>query len=77
MDSSNLPNPERAITLSKEDFLAVLDDLRAWIAMDDSMEGSLAYEWASEPDTYRVQGFVRFGNSDGQGGARVLQSIDA
>lgn len=67
-----LPN-QVPVTMTREAFLAVLDDLRASIATDDSMEGSLAYEWGDEPGVYRVAGALRVGNSQGQGGLRLLR----
>lgn len=64
------PNGKR---LSKEEFIAVLRELITSIEADDSMEGSLAYEWGEEPGTYRVQTALRVGNSMGQGGMRLLR----
>lgn len=66
------PN-ERPLTLTRDELLAVLDDLRNWVANDDSMEGRLAYEWGTERDTYNVSGVLRFGNSMGQGSVRMLR----
>jgi hypothetical protein len=64
---------DRPLTLSKDEFVAVLTDLLAWVQQDDSMEGSLAYEWGDQPGEYRVAGVLRMGNSMGQGGVRLLQ----
>jgi len=60
--------------LSKEQFIVVLHGLIESIEADDSMEGSLAYEWGEEPGTYRVQAALRVGNSMGQGGMRLLRA---
>jgi len=60
--------------LTEVAFLALLDWLREQIAEGDSMEGSLAYEWGEDPDTYLVQGALRHGNSlGGQGFVRLIR----
>lgn len=64
---------DRPLTVSKAELVAILEDLIAWVEADDSMEGSLAYEWGDEPGRYRVAGVLRMGNSMGQGGVRLLQ----
>ena len=59
--------------ISKDEFLAAIDSLRAEVEKDASMEGSLRYEWGDEPDTYRVGAFIRVGNDVGQGGVMLIQ----
>jgi hypothetical protein len=61
------------VLLTKEDFLALLSWLAQRIEDNDSMEGSLAYEVGEEPETFRVQGALRHGNSMGQGALRLLR----
>jgi hypothetical protein len=69
--------------LSKEQFLGILDDLRSRVEDGDSYEGSLSYEfpWNRElgdPVTdpkgegFRVRASYRIGNSQGQGGMRLV-----
>ena len=58
--------------LTKEEFISVLDELRALIEADDSMEGRLNYEWAAD-SKLEVYCFLRTGNSQGQGGAIMIQ----
>ena len=65
---------DKPLKLTREQLLGILEDLRNWISEDDSMEGHLSYEWSEEPGKYNVAGFLRFGNSMGQGSARVLQA---
>lgn len=75
-----LPMP---VHLTKEQFLAVLDDIRDLVVADDSFEGSLSYElpWNTRcdpvneddpSDGFRVRASYRTGNSMGQGGMRML-----
>lgn len=70
------------VYMSKDDLLAVLDDVRAQVAADDSFEGSLSYEFpwhtemgdpADDPTGpgFRVRASYRIGNSMGQGGMRI------
>lgn len=54
------------------DLLELLDDLRELLIGGDSMEGHIRYEWGDEPDTYNVVAAIRFGNSAGQGGVRLI-----
>lgn len=72
------------VYLTKDQFLAVLDDIRELVVADDSFEGSLSYElpWNTYCDPvreddpsgpgFRVQASYRTGNSMGQGGMRML-----
>lgn len=57
--------------LSKEQLCATLREVAALVEADDSIEGHLAYE-AVDRAVYAVSGCYRLGNSQGQGGARVL-----
>ncbi|MFZ2240074.1 MAG: hypothetical protein WAV90_11075 [Gordonia amarae] len=69
--------------LTVDEFLAVLDDIRARVAVGDSLEGSLSWEfpWSAGmgyPVTdpvgpgFRVRASYRIGNTQGQGGYRML-----
>jgi hypothetical protein len=60
--------------LTKAELLSVLADLVKLVEADDSMEGRLRYEWSSTPGEYEVDAFLRVGNSQGQGGAIVIQA---
>jgi hypothetical protein len=60
--------------LSKGQFIVILHELIESVEADDSMEGSLAYQWGEEAGTYRVQAALRVGNSMGQGGMRLLRA---
>lgn len=63
------------LDVSKEQMVGLVGDLLDWIKADDSMEGSLSYEWHPEkPGHYRVAGVLRMGNSQGQGGVRLLRA---
>jgi hypothetical protein len=59
--------------LTKAEFIILLEALIRDIAEDDSMEGSLSYEWGEEPESFRVQAALRVGNSAGQGGLRLIR----
>lgn len=69
--------------MTKDQLLAVLDDIKSLISEDDSFEGSLSYEfpWSKEAgdpaddpkgNGFRVQASYRMGNSMGQGGLRMI-----
>lgn len=62
--------------MTKEQFLLVLDDIRARVCQGDSFEGFLNYlmpQPEDGPDAYaRVEARYRIGNSDGQGGMRMI-----
>ena len=65
----------RPAPMSKDQFLAVLDDIRAHVAADDSWEGSLQYSIPEEPGDgvdFDVHAGYRIGNSMGQGGFRLI-----
>lgn len=74
------------VYLTKEQLLAVLEEVQALVAADDSFEGSLSYEFpwhteigdsADDPDGpgFRVQASYRMGNSMGQGGIRMIGEL--
>lgn len=62
--------------LTKDELLAVLDDLRAHIEANDSFEGSFEYTFPEQGDPsgdgFRVRASYRIGNSMGQGGMRMV-----
>jgi hypothetical protein len=62
--------------LTKHELLEIIDDMRARIARDDSWEGFLNYlipEPGDPEGTYaRVEARYRFGNTEGQGGMRMI-----
>lgn len=62
--------------MTKEQTLAVLENIRAVVAADDSIEGSFSYEFPNEDDPaepgFRVRASYRIGNSMGQGGMRMV-----
>jgi hypothetical protein len=63
------------VLMSHADLLAVLDDIRARVAAGDSFEGSLEYAIPDEPTEgihYAVRAGYRIGNSQGQGGFRLI-----
>lgn len=58
---------------TKAELLAILDDIRAAVAGDDSFEGSIEYLMPGplglDPDAdFAVRASYRVGNSQGQGG---------
>lgn len=60
--------------MSKEAFLDLLTMLYFDIERGASMEGSLRYEWATEPDHYVVAAALRTGNDrGGQGGIMIAR----
>lgn len=66
--------------MTREDLLAVLDDVRARVAAGDSYEGFIQYlrpHRADPPDGFRVEARWRIGNLQGQGGMRMVGTLDA
>jgi hypothetical protein len=60
--------------MKRESFILLLENLIQAIKDDDSMEGRLQYQWSpSRPGELDVEGFIRTGNSMGQGGAVIIQ----
>lgn len=69
--------------MTKQTLLTLLDDIRAHVEADDSFEGFIEYlmPWSEEigdPVTdgddvaFRVRASYRIGNSNGQGGMRMI-----
>jgi len=69
--------------MTRDEFLAVLDDIRDRVLRGDSMEGYVSWEipWHHamgdaetdpEGDGFRVQAGYRIGNLQGQGGMRLI-----
>jgi hypothetical protein len=76
------PTPEPAapgsVGMSVEQFLEVLDDVRARVAAGDSFEGHIEYLMPENPAdgvAFDVRARYRVGNSMGQGGVRFVASI--
>jgi len=51
---------------------AALRDMADAIEASDSFEGSIAYEALPEKNMFNVEAFWRIGNSEGQGGSRMI-----
>jgi hypothetical protein len=65
--------------LSKDELLAVIDDIRARIAANDSFEGHLTWSFPEQSGdifAFDVTASYRVGNSMGQGGMRVIGKYD-
>jgi len=63
--------------MSKDELLAVLDDMRAAVARNESFEGSIEYLMPGPLDIetnkeFAVMASYRVGNSMGQGGVRLI-----
>lgn len=70
----------RPVPMSKDQLLAVLDDIRAHVAANDSFEGSIEYLMPEEPGEgvdFDVRAGYRIGNSVGQGGFRLIAREEA
>lgn len=67
----NVEKPKLLRMATKEQLLATLRDIIAHIEADDSMEGTIRWEWDVHP-TYAFSAFYRTGNSLGQGGSRIV-----
>lgn len=72
----------KPVAASTDQLLAYLDDIRARVASHDSFEGSIEYlmptpdEAEGNPDChFMVRGAWRIGNSQGQGGMRMVGTI--
>ena len=65
-----------AANLSREDLLAILNEIRAGVASGDTLEGSIEFllNYDDEPASlpYDVRANYRVGNLQGQGGMRML-----
>jgi hypothetical protein len=69
----------KPVPMSKDQLLAVLDDIRAHVAANDSFEGSLEYLMPEEPTegvNFDVRAGYRIGNSMGQGSFRLIAGPD-
>ena len=58
--------------MKKADLISFLEQTLAAIKEDDSFEGSIQYQ-VSGPEDFRVNAFVRVGNSMGQGSCMMVQ----
>lgn len=64
------------VAMSKEQLLAILDDIRARVAEGDSFEGSIEYlmpEPLGLEGDFAVVASYRIGNTMGQGGLRLIR----
>jgi hypothetical protein len=61
-----------SVKLSENELLTLLDNVKKSIQEQDSMQGIISYEWADEPGFYMVNAVYRIGNSEGQGGMRII-----
>jgi hypothetical protein len=71
---ANFPVP-----VSKDELLAVLDDIRERVLHDDSFEGTVSYSLPEPGDApemqFRLRAAYRVGNLAGQGGMRLIGSM--
>lgn len=61
--------------LTRQELLAVIDNMRAVVAIGDSFEGNIHYTCMTEgleQNEFEVSATYRVGNLDGQGGCRVI-----
>lgn len=66
---------DHMVTLTKEQFLSVLEDIKTSVMNNDTMEGCLNYSAMHmdlKPGEFKVVGAYRIGNSQGQGGTRII-----
>lgn len=68
------------VPTTKDELLAIIDDVRARVAAGDSYEGFLNYLMPEENDDwekvdFRVHARYRVGNLEGQGGMRVIGEL--
>ena len=59
--------------MKKEQLIQLLEQTITALKENDSMEGRIMYQFGDEPGTFNVDAFVRVGNSQGQGGAIIVQ----
>ena len=59
-------------TATTDQLPALLRDVADMVSEDDSAEGFIQYGWSEIPGIYDVSGFVRTGNSMGQGGSIII-----
>lgn len=58
--------------MSREEFAMLLRELAEAVEQGDSLEGSVTYTYSNAPRTVEVDGAIRIGNLNGQGGALLL-----
>jgi hypothetical protein len=58
--------------VTKEQLIAILQDMISHIQQDDSFGGCVEYEAGEEDDNFGVVASYRIGNSEGQGGMRII-----
>lgn len=72
--------PNFPVPATKEELLGILDDMRARVESGDSFEGSVEYlmpEPGDPPEAqFRVRAAWRVGNTMGQGGMRMVGSLE-
>ena len=68
------------VPVSRDTLLALLDDIRHHVEHGDSFEGSLEYLMPEpgDPDDveFRLRAAYRIGNLQGQGGMRLIGSME-
>lgn len=62
----------KPVPVGKGVLLGTLRDMIDAIERDDSFGGTITYEALPERHTFEVMAFFRIGNSEGQGGSRIL-----
>lgn len=65
-----------AMKTKTADLAATLRDIAARVEAGDSFEGNISYTCMDEecgPDEFLIEGAYRVGNSEGQGGMRLLR----
>ena len=63
--------------MTRDDLAALLDDIKARVLAGDSWEGRISYTAMDEDllsEEVRVEGCYRIGNTEGQGGIRMIAS---
>ena len=68
----------KTVYMSRENLLAVIDDIRTRVSVGYSYEGFLNYlmpEEGDPPDGFLVEARWRVGNLQGQGGMRVIGDL--
>jgi len=59
-------------TMTRQDLAAVLEDMLIRVRNGDSLEGSIQYLLSEEDDKWDVEASYRIGNTEGQGGVRLI-----
>lgn len=62
-----------AAEIPEGDFVALLHWLTERVEARDSAGGYLEFEWSETPGVYNIRAGLRYGNSMGQGGMRLIQ----